>query len=202
MRRDIIAEGQAMNIQACMAGAALSAGLLLAGLPGQADAAGNAQSRAQLDRLGCQYNDVSCSAGARVFRNHRHAGQARASTVARYVQACERGTAEACNELGFMYEAGRYVRQNPSQAAALYRQACEGGSATGCSNYGVMYANEDGVAQDDVRALAWFSLAAIAGDETGVQYGDLIAGRMTETQVASARALAQRCEASRYADCG
>lgn len=158
-----------MRLKALFAGAALSTGLLLASLPGPAEAAGDAQSRAQLDRLGCQYNDVSCSAGARVLRNHRHAGRNRAVTVERYAQACERGAAEACNELGFMYEAGRHVRQDPSQAAALYRQACEGGSATGCSNYGVMYANGDGVAQDDVRALAWFSLAAIAGDETGTQ---------------------------------
>lgn len=191
-----------MNIQACMAGAALSAGLLLAGLPGPADAAGDARGRAALDRLGCQYHDVSCSTGAMVFRNHRHAGRNRAITVARYEQACERGTAEACNELGFMYEAGRYVRQDPSQAAALYRQACEGGSATGCSNYGVMYANGEGVAQDDVRAHAWFNLAATNGDATGLEFRDLIATRMTESQIASARALAQRCEASRYADCG
>lgn len=191
-----------MNIQACMASAALGAGLLLAGLPGPAEAAGDARSRAQLDRLGCQYHDVSCGAGARVFRNHRHAGRNRAITVARYEQACERGTAEACNELGFMYEVGRYVRQDPSQAAALYRQACEGGSATGCSNYGVMYANGEGVAQDDVRAHAWFNLAAANGDAAGLEFRDLIASRMTASQIASAQALAQRCEASRYADCG
>lgn len=191
-----------MKMQACFAGAALGAGLLLAGLPDLAHAAGDAPSRATIYNLGCQTHDVSCTNPIRVFRNHRHAGRNRAVTVARYEQACERGTAEACNELGFMYEVGRYVRQDPSQAAALYRQACEGGSATGCSNYGVMHANGDGVAQDDVRALAWFSLAAIAGDETGVQYGDLIAGRMTASQIASAQALAQRCEASRYADCG
>ncbi len=189
-----------MKIQTCFAGAVLGAGLLLAGLPGPADAAGDARSRAALDRLGCERHDVSC-VGASVFRS-RHAGRNRAVTVARYEQACEQGTAEACNELGFMYEIGRYVRQDPSQAAALYRQACEGGSATGCSNYGVMHANGDGVAQDDVRALAWFSLAAFAGDETGQEYGDLIAGRMTENQIASAQSLAQRCETSRYADCG
>lgn len=191
-----------MRLEAFFAGAVLGAGLLAVGLPNTADAAADGISRAQLERLGCQHHDVSCSAGARVFQNHRHAGQARAATVARYGQACERGTAEACNELGFMYEAGRHVRQDPSQAAALYRQACEGGSATGCSNYGVMYANGEGVAQDDVRALAWFSLAAIAGDQTGVQYGDLIAARMTEGQIISAQALAQRCEATRFADCG
>lgn len=190
-----------MNIPACIAGAALSAGLLLTGLPGLAQAAGDAPSRATIYNLGCQTHDVSCYQSAMVFRNHRHAGRNRAITADRYLQACERGTAEACNELGFLHETGRGVRRDAERAASLYRQACEGGSVTGCSNYGVMYANGDGVAQDDVRAHAWFNLAATNGDAAGLEYRDLIAGRMTASQIASAHALAQRCEASRYADC-
>ena len=69
-----------------------------------------------------------------------------------------------------------------------YRTRAEAGDADAQFNLAVSYANgEVGVAPDYVQAHMWFNLAASrrTGEqrENAVNYRDLIAGRMTPTQI-------------------
>ena len=58
-------------------------------------------------------------------------------------------------------------------------------------NLGVMYYNGEGVPQDYVQAHMWFNLAASKGDENGRKNRDIVAKKMTPTQIAEAQRLAR-----------
>ena len=65
-----------------------------------------------------------------------------------------------------------------------------------------MYANGDGVIQDAVIAHMWYNIGGANGSELGSDNRSVIEGRMTREQIAEAQALARRCMASNYQDCG
>jgi TPR repeat protein len=54
-----------------------------------------------------------------------------------------------------------------------------------------MYASGHGVPQDYVTAYMWFNLSAAQGDEDAAKRRDLIAQRMTATQIGEAQNLAR-----------
>jgi len=62
--------------------------------------------------------------------------------------ACEKGKADACDDLGFLYLKGAGVKQDDSHAVALFRRACDTGALRGCDYLGWMYQEERGVNQD------------------------------------------------------
>ena len=51
------------------------------------------------------------------------------------LQAAERGDAAAQNNLGWMYDQGRGVRQDRALAQEWYGKACQNGDQDGCDNY-------------------------------------------------------------------
>lgn len=55
------------------------------------------------------------------------------SVVKRYAEACEAGKAEACTNLGYHYERGDGVAEDPARAVELYGKGCDGGHAEGCA---------------------------------------------------------------------
>ena len=71
-----------------------------------------------------------------------------------------------------------------------------------------MYNYGEGVPQNYVLAHMWYNLAASQGDEKSSRSQnemgnrDRLAAVMTPAQVAEAQALAARCLASDYKDCG
>jgi len=108
-----------------------------------------------------------------------------------------------------MYGKGHGVRQDYGEVAKWYHLAAEQGKAAAQNNLGYMYGNGHGVPQNFVLAHMWFNLAASQGNEMSLGSGDdesgnrdIVARRMTSEQIARAQALAARCLASDYQDCG
>lgn len=121
----------------------------------------------------------------------------------------EQGVAFAQYNLGFMYRKGQGVPQDYAEAVKWFRHAAEQGIAQAQNNLGVLYYNGWGVPQNYVLAHIWYNLAASQGDEESlnsqklmIENRDRIARLMTPAQIAEAQALAARCLASDYQDCG
>jgi TPR repeat protein len=101
-----------------------------------------------------------------------------------------------------MYDNGNGVIQDYAKAANWYRLAAEQGDADAQYNLSVMYANGDGVIQDTFIAHMWLNIGAANGNHLASESRDKIEQRMTREQIAEAQALARRCMASNYQDCG
>jgi TPR repeat protein len=82
-------------------------------------------------------------------------------------------------------------RRNYPTAVRLILPLAEQGNADAQYNLGVLYDNGLGLPQDKVRAYMWFNLSAAQGREGAAAFRDLIAGRMTPTQIAVAQKLAR-----------
>lgn len=114
----------------------------------------------------------------------------------------EQGNANAQNQLGVMYHFARGVPQDYAEAAQWLRLAAEQGNAAAQFNLGLMYSLGRGVLQDNVLALMWWNIAGANGDGGGSSGRGIIEERMTREQISEAQALARRCMASNYQDCG
>jgi hypothetical protein len=55
-----------------------------------------------------------------------------------YTKACQRGHAEACNNLATFYESGKGCNQNLDVALDLYKRSANFGSPNGKKNYKIM----------------------------------------------------------------
>jgi len=126
-----------------------------------------------------------------------------------YRRAAEQGHASAQHNLGVMYDEGKGVPQDYAEAVTWYRRAAEQGHADAQNNLGFMHDYGKGVPQNYVLAHMWYNLAASQGDEESlnsqklmIENRDRIARLMTPAQIAEAQALAARCRASDYRDCG
>jgi hypothetical protein len=90
-----------------------------------------------------------------------------------------------------MYRRGLGVQQDNAEAVRLYRKAAEQGYLNAQYNIGVMCAEGQGVGEDLVQAYMWFSLVAASGDSTAKKNMEIIAARMTPSQIAEAQRLAK-----------
>jgi uncharacterized protein len=111
-----------------------------------------------------------------------------------YRKAAEQGDAFGQLYLGVMYQVGQGVPQDYAQALFWYRKAAEKGMAQ--VNLGAMYLNGQGVPQDYAQAHMWFNLAGsrAADAETrdrAVKNRDLVAAKMTPSQIAEAQRMAR-----------
>jgi hypothetical protein len=89
-------------------------------------------------------------------------------------RACDMGNAEACNDLGEIYDSGYGIVQDHTKAAALFLKACNAGNVDSCLSLGVCYGNGSGVEQDYSRAKEFFSLSCGKGNSLGCAYlGDI-----------------------------
>ena len=82
-----------------------------------------------------------------------------------------------------------------------YRLAAKQRNASAQGNLGVMYAFGKGVLKDYVYAHMWGNIAASNGSENGVKLRDLVAKKMTSTQIEKAQKLARQCVAKEYKGC-
>jgi TPR repeat protein len=87
-----------------------------------------------------------------------------AKAVKWYRQAAEQGDANAQGHLGYMYDYGLGVPQNPPEAMKWYRKAAAQGERSAQNNLGNLYLNGRGVPQDDAEAAKWYRKAADRGD--------------------------------------
>jgi uncharacterized protein len=67
-------------------------------------------------------------------------------SVRLHAQACDKGVASGCNNLGLAYARGRGAPRDLEKARALYRRACEAGEALGCNNLGTTLEGKERIA--------------------------------------------------------
>jgi TPR repeat protein len=137
-----------------------------------------------------------------MYRNGNGVIQDNAEAANWYRLAAEQGNADAQYNLGVMYKNGRGVVQDYAAAVDWYRKAAEQGHARAQNNLGYIYENGNGVIQDYVIAHMWFNISSANGRARGSRDRGRIEQSMTHEQIAEAQALARRCMASNYQDCG
>lgn len=81
----------------------------------------------------------------------------------RYRRLAERGSAEAQNRLGRLYEWGRGVPKDEAEAARWYRKAAEQGVPEAQTNLATLYRDGRGVPQNYTEALRLYRKAAEQG---------------------------------------
>jgi TPR repeat protein len=137
-----------------------------------------------------------------LYRNGNGVSQDYAEAAEWYRLAAVQGYAEAQNNLGNLFNNGNGVIQDYAEAAMWYRKAAVQGHALAQSNLGAAYAKGHGVIQDAVLAHSWFNISSANGDTVSSEYRGIIEQDMTREQIGEAQALARRCIASDYQDCG
>jgi TPR repeat protein len=118
-----------------------------------------------------------------------------------FTLAAEQGYAEAQFNLGVMYNNGEGVPQDYKTAVKWFTLAAEQGNEYAQYNLGERYYDGDGVPQDYVYAHMWGNIAASNGNENGEKLRDLVAERMTPSQIERAQDLARKCVAKNYKGC-
>jgi TPR repeat protein len=101
-----------------------------------------------------------------------------------------------------MYDNGDGVPQDYAEAMKWHRLAAEQGIAEAQTHLGSMYLTGRGVIKDDVIAHMWLNLGGANGYAVGSEGRGIVEESMTREQIAEAQALARRCMASDYQDCG
>ncbi len=76
-----------------------------------------------------------------------------------YKQACEAGSAEGCNAVGYQLYTATGVRWDITGAVTYFTRACDQGSLSGCANVGELYRYGSGTKQDHARAFAMYDKA-------------------------------------------
>jgi rhomboid protease GluP len=84
-------------------------------------------------------------------------------------RACGGGLAEACTDLGVLYQ-GEGGPPDPVRAYGLFRTACQGGSTDGCRKQGIALWYGRGTGPDRERARALFERACRAGDQRSCEF--------------------------------
>jgi len=112
-----------------------------------------AQAAPLFDQACTEGRSKSCGYLAHMNAHAEGFRQGESLTEARYSWACDGGDANACNNLGVMYDSGKEgVAQDYSQAAALFSRACDSGSAAGCADLGDSFRFGKGVEKDTEKA--------------------------------------------------
>jgi len=124
-----------------------------------------------------------------------------ATALREWTPLAEQGDAGAQYNLGLMYGNGDGVPQDDKNAMKWYTLAAEQGHASAQTSLGVVYANGYGVQQDYVYAHMWFNIAASSGEQNAPENRDLVAERMTPSQIERAQDLARECVAKNYKGC-
>jgi TPR repeat protein len=118
-----------------------------------------------------------------------------------YRLAAEQGYAAAQVNLASMYDNGQGVLQDDKAAVKWYKFAAEQGDAVAQFNLGLMYDYGEGIPQDNVYAHIWGNLAASNGNEKGGKLRDMVAKKMTPSQLETAQNLARECVSKKYKGC-
>ena len=124
-----------------------------------------------------------------------------ATTLREWTPLAEQGDASAQYNLGLMYQNGQGVPQDYKTAVKWYTLAAEQGYASAQNNLGTMYGNGTGVIQDNVYAHMWWNIAASSGDKDASENRDIVANRMTPSQIETAQKLARECVRKNYKGC-
>ena len=125
-----------------------------------------------------------------------------ATALREWTPLAEQGNARAQFNLGLMYELGRGVPQDYKTAVKWFTLAAKQGDARAQFNLGLMYGYGEGVLQDYVYAHMWWNIAASSGkNKKASKNKDLVAKRMTSSQIKKAQKLARECVRKNYKGC-
>ncbi|MBL7479572.1 tetratricopeptide repeat protein [Legionella bononiensis] len=108
-----------------------------------------------------------------------------------YSKAAEQGNAEAQNGLGRLFYKGNGVNQDYQQAFKWYSKASEQGLNQAQGALGIIYYEGHGVPQDYVLSHMWFNIAGVNGNENAMKGRDMVAKKMTKSQLEKAQLMAQ-----------
>jgi TPR repeat protein len=101
------------------------------------------------------------------------------------------GNPDAQYRIGLTYDVGVGSPQDFTEAVKWYLMAAGQGHAAAQFNLGLLYANGRGVEQDFIQAHMWLNLAAAGSEPAAQRERDLIATKMTRSQLAQAVRLAR-----------
>ena len=124
-----------------------------------------------------------------------------AETISELQVLAEQGDADARFELGWLYQTGQGVTQDFNEAAKWYLMSVAKGHVGAQYNLGGLYLMGRGVTQDYVYAHMWLNIAASNGNGAARQNRDLVAERMTPSQIEDAQKLARECVQKNYQGC-
>ena len=108
-----------------------------------------------------------------------------------YTKAADQGVAVAQYSLGTMYFKGEGVLQDYKTAEKWYTKSADQGDVGAQYSLGYMYGNGWGVRQDYVYAYMWFNLAAANGKKNSQKMKDILAKKMTPSQIERARQMSR-----------
>ena len=115
--------------------------------------------------------------------------------------AADQGYVGTQFRLGVMFDKGESVVQNHQEAVKYYRLAAAQGHANAQASLGMMYGQGQGILKDDVRAYMWLDLAASRGNSLAEHGRNLLAKKMSPSQITEAQGMADDCEKNNYQDC-
>jgi hypothetical protein len=124
-----------------------------------------------------------------------------AAAVAKWRGVAQSGNRDAQSLLGIMYAFGQGVPQDYPQAIKWLRLAAAQGEPKAQFKLGSMHANGQGFPRDHQRAAMWFMMAAEGGDARAPKELAKSASELTETQLATAKRLAQTCIKREFQGC-
>jgi TPR repeat protein len=113
----------------------------------------------------------------------------------------EQGDADAQTSLGFMYDEGIGVLQDYKIAIKWFRKVGRQGIAEAQYKLGSRYASGHEVIKNNVYAHMWFNVAASSGQKTAAPNRDIVAKRMSSSQMEKAQDLARQCVKKKYRGC-
>ena len=98
---------------------------------------------------------------------------------------------------------GLAAHQNGDFATALreLRPLAAQGDANAQFHLGNMYYKGQGVIQDNVYAHMWWNIAASSGNKNAAENRDIVASKMTASQIEKAQDLARECVKKEYKAC-
>ncbi len=130
---------------------------------------------------------------ALAYEHGRGVGRDEALAQRWYSAAAAQGQARAQFSLGLMLEQGRGSPADAATAAIFYRAAAVQNYALAQNNLGLLLAEGRGVAADPIEGYKWLALAVENGADPSAR--NLVAGRLSETELAEANASLARARA-------
>ena len=136
-----------------------------------------------------------------IYDNGRGVPENKKTAVKWYTKAAEQGHPKSQFNLGYMYDNGLGVPENDKTAVKWYTKAAEQGEIDAQTNLGAFYQYGDGVMTDYLRAYMWFNLASYNGSKEGSKNKNILAKKMTSSDISKAQEMSSRCLESGYTDC-
>jgi TPR repeat protein len=104
-------------------------------------------------------------------------------------RSAEQGNVNAQFYLGTLFYLGEGVSQDYAKAVEWYTKAATQGDPISQYYLGVMYASGEGIRRNHIQSLVWLALAERGGNDTAGRFRDIIASKMTTSELLKAKQL-------------